>query len=156
MRNKLYRSFVLFAIVVSLALVLGNGTRILGRENSTIPAPPIERADRFGVYNWGVDYEAYPVNATIDRLNWAADKVAELGSRTIRVAMPGDIYGVGRMADDLALAAASPAYDKLFTDPRFKTYLLTCVSSTEVISPWSDGYKQSEYNAVRDEIARLG
>jgi hypothetical protein len=156
MRSRLYRPLVLFATVVSLAVVVENGTRISGQGNSNVPAPPTERADRFGVYNWGVDYEAYPANATIDRLNWAADKVAELGSRTIRVAMPGDIYGVGRMADDLALAAASPAYDKLFTDPRFKTYLLTCVSSTEVISPWSDGYKQSEYNAVRDEVARLG
>lgn len=149
LKSRCYRSLAHSVFFTALILISGVNAQ-------TVPAPPTERADRFGVYNWGVDYDAYPSNATIDRLNWAADKVAELGSRTIRVTMPGDIYGVGRMADDLALAAASPAYNKLFTDSRFKTYLLTCVSSTEVLSPWSDGYTQSEYNAVRDEIARLG
>src|SRR5499433_2210598 len=107
LKSMLYRSFALPIFITALILTRGVNAQ-------TVPAQPSERADRFGVYNWGVDYEAYPANATIDRLNWAADKVAELGSRTIRVAMPGDIYGVGRMADDLAMAAASPAYDKLF------------------------------------------
>jgi len=144
-----YRFFALSIFFIALIFI--------GRVKAqSVPAPPPERADRFGAYAWGLDYSAYPPNAAVDRLNWAADKVAEIGSRTIRVAMPGDIYQVGQMGDDLALAAASPAYDKLFTDPRFKTYLLTCESSGEVVSPWADGYTQDEYNSVRDAFARLG
>src|SRR5262249_25564758 len=124
LKSMCYRFFALSVFFIALIF-------ISGVKAQTVPPPPTERADRFGVYAWGVDYSAYPPNATIDRLNWAADKVAEIGSRTIRVTMPGDIYQVGQMGDDLALAAASPAYDKLFTDPRFKTYLLTCESSGE-------------------------
>ncbi|HKC87637.1 MAG TPA: hypothetical protein VKG02_16745, partial [Blastocatellia bacterium] len=85
LKSMRYRSFALSLFFI--APILAGGVNA-----QPIPAPPTERADRFGVYNWGVDYDAYPANATIDRLNWAADKVAELGSRTIRVAMPGDIY----------------------------------------------------------------
>jgi hypothetical protein len=51
-----------------------------------IPAPRKEAAHRFGVYAWGFDDSAYAAcDGCRDRLNWAADKVAATGSRTIRV-----------------------------------------------------------------------
>jgi hypothetical protein len=121
-----------------------------------VPLPPTQLADRFGIYNWGVDYSLYPGGA-MDRLNWGADKVASLGARTIRVAMPGDIYLVNTPeAKTLAQMAASPAYDKLFTDPRFQTYLLTAYSSGELMSPWADGFTEAEAQTTRQEITALG
>lgn len=157
-KSRNYRSSLRKGLWLALlVMVLGsNSAKAFGQQNAQVPTPPTDRRDRFGIYNWGVDYTSYPAGSPVDRLNWAADKIAEIGSRTIRVAMPGDIYAVGEMNDDLAQAAASPAYDKLFSDPRFKTIMLTVKSSTEVESGWTDGYTQEEYNSVRDEIARLG
>ncbi len=162
-KSRQYRSALrmgwlwLWPVILLAVTVFGsNHATAFGQERAAVPSPPADRRDRFGVYNWGVDYAAYPAGSAVDRLNWAADKVAEIGSRTIRVAMPGDIYQVGQMSDDLAQAAMSPAYDKLFSDPRFTTIMLTVKSSTEVVSGWADGYTQEEYSAVRDEIARLG
>ncbi|MGH9769364.1 MAG: hypothetical protein ACREAB_18220, partial [Blastocatellia bacterium] len=88
MRSMLYRSFVLFVTVISLALVVANETKISGQENSTVSAPPAQVADRVGIYAWGFESSAYQsqtaqTGGQIDRLNWAADKVAEIGSRTI-------------------------------------------------------------------------
>lgn len=115
--------------------------------------PP--RADRFGIYNWGVDYAAYPGGA-IDRLNWAADKVATLGSRTIRVALPGNSYSLAPpRTNDLAQIAASAPYETLFTDARFQTYLLTAYSASDMQNQWSDGFSATEAQATRDEFARL-
>ena len=160
MRSTWYRSSLLFATVILIALVVANGTRISGRENSAVPAPPTEAADRMGIYAWGFESSAYQsqTGGSIDRLNWAADKVAEIGSRTIRFTLPGAVYGLP-VTGDLAQVAASPAYDKLFSDPRFKTYLLTTTTTgafIDSIYPWSDGYTQAEYDATRAEIAKLG
>jgi hypothetical protein len=116
-----------------------------------VPGPPTERADRFGVYYWGADISAWP--GTPNRLAWGADQVAAAGSRTIRVAMgPDDPYRVNprsnaSSAGYLQRIAASPAYDALFRDQRFRTYLLTVSTST--------GSEQT-FNAVRKQIARLG
>lgn len=154
-RSRLYRSVVFLAVLLSFATIQQTTVRVSGQGNLVI-VQPADRADRFGIYNWGVDYGSYPTGALVDRLNWGADKVAGIGTRMIRIAMPGDIYQVGGANDDLTVAAASPAYDRLFSDPRFKTYLLTIRSSTEVTNSWSDGYTQEESILVRDEIARLG
>lgn len=155
MMSTLYRSTLWSAILLA-ATFSGSNLSASGQTGSMVPLPPADLKDRFGIYNWGVDYTSYPQNSAVDRLNWGADKIVEIGARTIRVAMPGDIYQVGGMNDDLATAAMSPAYDKLLSDPRFKTTMLTVKSSTEVESGWSDGYTQEEYNSVRDEIGRLG
>jgi hypothetical protein len=105
--------------VILLALVWGsNRATVFGQGGVPVPSPPTDLRDRFGIYNWGVDYTSYPTGSVVDRLNWGADRVAEIGSRTIRVAMPGDIYAVGQLNDDLAQAAMSPAYDKLFSKLR--------------------------------------
>lgn len=122
-----------------------------------VPPPPADRADRFGVYNWGVNEAAFPNDGTIDRLNWAADKVAEIGSRTIRVTIATrDDYRVNPQgAPDLIQIAQSPAYDKLFRDARFQTYLLTTYTAGDMAGNWADGYTGSEYAAERDEIKRL-
>lgn len=154
--SKHSRSIFFFAWLLLFALNHAADAQVENQPSAAVPPAPAERRDRFGIYNWGVDYAAYPANAAVDRLNWAAEKVAEIGARTIRVAMPGDIYQVGESSDELPQAAARPAYDRLFSDPRFKTYLLTCKSSTEVASAWTDGYSQEEYDAVRDELRRLG
>ena len=125
-------------------LVLGAGAA------RAVPPPPTERADRFGVYYWGADSSAWP--GSPDRLRWGAGKVAEIGSRTIRIYLgPGDSYDVNpRITPDvqyLQRTAASRSYDSLFRDPRFRTYLLTVFTSTG---------SQSPYKAVRNQIARLG
>jgi hypothetical protein len=121
----------------------------------TVASPLPPRADRFGIYNWGVDYAAYP-GGTLDRLNWAADKVATLGSRTIRVALPGNSYLLAPpRTNDLAQIAASAAYETLFTDARFQTYLLTAYSANDMQNQWSDGFSATEAQATRDEFARL-
>src|SRR5215813_10309643 len=158
MRSKLYRSFVLLVTVVSLVFVVGR--RISGQGGSTVPAPPEQIADRMGIYAWGFDSSAYQsqTGGQIDRLNWAADKVAGLGGHVIRLTLPGVVYGLPDMGD-LAMTAAIPAYDRLFSDPRFKTYLLTTTTTGAFIDttyPWYDGYTQAEYNATRAEIGRLG
>jgi len=163
MKGTLYRSFVLFATVISLAIVVANETKVSGQDNPTVPAPPAQAADRIGIYAWGFESSAYQpqmaqTGGSIDRLNWAADKVAEIGSRTIRLTLPGVVYGLPDLGD-LAQTAASPAYDKLFSDPRFKTYLLTTTTTGAFIDSeysWADGYTQSEYDATRAEIGKLG
>jgi hypothetical protein len=116
-----------------------------------VPSPPTARADRFGVYHWAPDISAWPGRP--NRLAWGADKVAAVGSRTIRVYMgPADSYRVNPPVNEpgelyLQRIAASPAYDSLFRDPRFRTYLLTVSTST--------GAEQT-IAAVRKQIARLG
>jgi hypothetical protein len=147
-----YRFFLPSVIVVTLALI--------GINAQNVPAPPAQTADRVGIYAWGFESSAYQsqTGGSVDRLNWAAGKVAEIGSRTIRVAMPGAVYGLPD-AGDLAQVAASPAYDRLFSDPRFKTYLLTTASTGAFLDSeysWTDGYTQAEYDATRAEIGRLG
>src|SRR5215471_13971401 len=128
MRSMLFRSFLLFVAV--LATVVADKTTVLGQENLAVPAPPAQAADRVGIYAWGFESSAYQAQTggRIDRLNWAADKVAEIGSRTIRFTLPGVVYGLPD-SGDLAQTAASPAYDKMFSDPRFKTYLLTTTTT---------------------------
>jgi len=123
---------------------------------TTVPSPT-QRADRFGIYNWNIDDTTFP-GGTRDRLNWGADKVAAIGSRTIHVFLGvPDIYQVNPPnAPDLAQIAASPAYDHLFRDPRFRTYFLTVYSSSDLVRNWADGYTPAEYQTERDEIRRLG
>lgn len=125
------------------------------------PVPPsttLQRADRFGVYNWNINDAALPSDGSIDRLNWAAERVAEMGTRTIRVAIsPRNDYGVNPAgAVDLVDIARSPAYDKLFRDSRFQTILLTAYPKGAVEISWANGFTPQEYAAERDEIKRLG
>jgi uncharacterized protein (TIGR03437 family) len=124
----------------------------------SVPPPPTQRADRFGIYNWNVNDAPFPNDGTSDRLNWGADKVAEMGSRTIRVAISTrDDYFVNPPgAVDLTQIAKCAAYDKLFKDPRFQTYLLTAYTRGDMASNWSDGYTASEYAAEREEIKKFG
>ncbi len=131
-----------------------------GTIKAQVPPPPAQVADRLGIYAWGFESSAYQsqTGGSIDRLNWAANKVAEVGSRTIRLTLPGLVYGLPD-SGDLAQTAASPAYDKLFSDPRFKTYLLTVTTTGAFIDSeysWTDGYTQAEYDATRAEVGRLG
>ncbi len=151
-KSRRYRFFVLTAFFVSLAFT--------SAIEAQVPSQPTQTADRVGIYAWGFEASAYQsqTGGAVDRLNWAADKVAEIGSRTIRLTLPGVVYGLPN-SGDLAQVAASPAYDKLFSDPRFKTYLLTTTTTGAFIDSeysWSDGYTQSEYDATRAEIGRLG
>jgi hypothetical protein len=135
--------------ILSLLLALALGASSASPARS-IPSPPEERADRFGVYYWGADLSTW--TGTPNHLAWGADKVAAIGTRTIRVFLgPSDPYQVNPKTNppgDLFLKriAASPAYDALFRDPRFRTYLLTV--STATAEPTAA--------AVRSQIARLG
>jgi len=134
--------------LIPVLLALGAA---LAAPAQAVPDPPTDRADRFGVYHWGGDISAWP--GVPNRLAWGADKVADIGSRTIRVYMgPADSYQVNppdNPSDEryLERIAASPAYDALFRDPRFRTYLLTVFTST--------GSNRTAL-AVRKQIARLG
>jgi hypothetical protein len=127
---------------------------------SNVPPPPAAVADRVGIYAWGFESTGYQAETggALDRLNWGADKLAQIGSRTIRLTLPGLVYGLP--ADgDLAQVAASPAYDRLFRDARFKTYLLTTTTTGAFLDtqyPWTDGFTAAEAEATRAEIGRLG
>ncbi|MDX2031778.1 MAG: hypothetical protein SF339_13980 [Blastocatellia bacterium] len=154
-KSSWYRVFV-------VGILLLQGSAAAGR--AQVPPAPTSTPDRMGVYAWGFEASSYPAqtNGRIDRLNWAADKVAEAGSRTIRLTLPGAVYGLP-VNGDLAEVAASAAYDRLFSDPRFTTYLLTTTTTGAFIDPiypwtanWFDGYTPAEYAATRAEIGRLG
>lgn len=125
---------------------------------ATVPTPPTQRAERFGIYNWNIDYAAYSESSNLDRLNWGAERVSEIGSRTIHAYLgTGDVYQVlPPTQNDLVTIAKSPAYDKLFRDPRFKTIMLTTYSRGASDVNWMDGYTPAEYAAERDEMQRLG
>src|SRR5262245_44681845 len=96
MRSMLYRSFLLFATAMALTVAVADQTIVYGQENLAVPAPSAQIADRMGVYAWGFESSAYQsqTGGQIDRLNWAADKVAQIGSRTIRLNIPGAVYGL--------------------------------------------------------------
>jgi len=154
-------SFLVTLFIVALLLSFSAQKQKVGAQvaqASEVPPPPTQRADRFGVYNWNVNDSAFPNNGSIDRLNWAANKVAETGSRTIRVTISTrDDYHVNPPgATDLVQIAQSPAYDKLFRDERFQTYLLTTYTLGAQDINWADGYTASEYARERDEIKRFG
>ena len=125
-----------------------------------VPPPAAARADRFGVSNWNVDYAAYPASQpnAPDRLNWGAEAVASLGTRVIGAYLGFyDIYHViPPNTPELAALAAAPAYDKLFRDARFNTYMLWVYSRGAAASNWDDGFSAAEYAAERDEMRRLG
>ncbi len=153
-------SLLVFLFTVALLSSLNIQKQKAGAE-SPVPPPPSQRADRFGVYNWNVSHAAAPTDGSTDRLNWGANKVAEVGSRTIRVAIgtrdDSNIYGVNPSgATELVQIAQSPAYDRLFRDERFQAYILTAYSLGDAESNWINGYTESEYATERDEIQRLG
>lgn len=167
MRNLIFR--IPFALLIVCSAYFTDARRVFNSsasksqsaETRAVPPAPTLRADRFGVYNWNVNDSAFPRDGSIDLLNWAANKVAELGSRTIRVYIGTlDIHHVYDVnppgATELVQLAQSPAYDKLFRDPRFQTYLLTAYSVGDTAANWVDGYTDSEYAVERDEIKRLG
>lgn len=140
-------------------LLLGIGASQTLAQN-VVPAPPAAVADRIGIYAWGFESSAWQVQTggALDRLNWGADKIAQIGSRTIRLTLPGLVYGLPTTGD-LAQVAASPAYDRLFSDARFKTYLLTTTTTGAFLDtayPWTDGFTSAEAEATRAEIGRLG
>ncbi|HXO18934.1 MAG TPA: hypothetical protein VOA87_03300, partial [Thermoanaerobaculia bacterium] len=135
--------------------------------------PPADSARRFGVYAWGFDDSSYPVCPTCpDRLNWAADKVAATGSRTLRVYLGArDPYHVnplfnpedgGFLARIVAgssypIFAADTAYRRLFSDPRFDTYLLTVYSPADERGDWLLGdYRRDGAPLEKEQIAQLG
>jgi uncharacterized protein (TIGR03437 family) len=145
----------LLLLVGAVILLLVAGPWEIVSDAQAPPLPP--RAARFGVYNWNVDDRAFPGGNT-DRLNWGADRVAATGTKTIRVYIGArDIYLVNPPGvTDLAALAASPAYDRLFRDSRFNTYLLTVYSLGGMRNNWADGYKSAEYAEERNQIRRLG
>jgi hypothetical protein len=145
--------------VSALCLVLGIGGSQTQAQN-VVPIPPAAGADRIGIYAWGFESSAWQAQTggALDRLNWGADKIAQIGSRTIRLTLPGLVYGLSANGD-LAQVAASSAYDRLFSDARFKTYLLTTTTTGAFLDtqyPWTDGFTAAEAEATRAEIGRLG
>jgi len=157
---------------LALAALWGAAWAIAATSAAAIPLRPTAVAKRFGVYAWGFDDSSYTVCPTCpDRLNWAADKVAEAGSRTIRVYLgASDPYGVnppvnpedaGYLARIVAGAGypsftSETAYAQLFADPRFDTYLLTVYSPADNRGDWTDGYGRDEADLEREQIAQLG
>jgi len=166
-RNSIFRIFFALLIICSAyftdarSVFKSSALKFQSVDNQPVPPAPTRRADRFGVYNWNVNDSAFPRDGSIDLLNWGANKVAELGSRTIRVFIGTldiqHVYDVNPPgATELVQIAQSPAYDKLFRDPRFQTYLLTAYSAGDTGANWVDGYTDSEYSVERDEIKKLG
>src|SRR5262245_61496373 len=148
----------LFIIALSASINLQQRKAVQAAHSLEVPPAPTERADRFGVYNWNVNDSPLPVDGSIDRLNWAANKVAETGSRTIRVFIGArnDYFVNPPGAPDLLQIAQSQAYDKLFRDPRFQTYMLTAYSAGAGASNWLGRLAATDHARERDEIKRLG
>lgn len=153
--SSIVRVSILTLVVVCLS---GEPADHGTRAESTVPPPPQTIAGRFGVYNWNVNTTNFPDDGSTDRLNWGADKVAETGTRTIRIALPAtDIYRVlPEGVTDLVEIARSPAFDRLLKDSRFDTILLTAYTLGDMSDNWSDGFNTAEYAAERDEFRRLG
>ena len=160
---RLFSQFVNLSnqLTSSLLSVILLACVVLSASGQTVPAPDTRRPYRFGVYNWNVDDTSYPSGNT-DRLNWAADKVATLGTHTIRVYLGPDYasYKLSFPSPINLVQAISgypdTGYDKLFKDSRFSTYLLTVYTQNDDADAWGDGFSDAEYNAERDEIAALG
>src|SRR5262245_34006800 len=92
----LLRPILLLALLALLSVgSMKYRTKVNAAQNAAVPPPPTQRADRFGIYNWNVNDSAFPTDGSTDLLNWGAAKVAQMGSRTIRVAISSrDDYGV--------------------------------------------------------------
>ena len=133
-----------------------------------VPPPPAAAADMFGVYNWGVDYSSYDYST--DRLNWAAAKIAQTGTRTIRVAISArDPYLANPFQSDnndpnwLVNVASAPAYSTLFgPNSPFSTYLLTTYTPADgpadlSAPPWIYGFDSSSpgYGVESAQIQNL-
>jgi hypothetical protein len=113
-----------------------------------IPNPPTQRADRFGVYFWGVDYSAYP--GSPDKLSWGSAAVANIGTRTIRVALgAADPYRVNPFQSNdadpnwLVNVASTSQYAALFGSGSFQTYLLTVYTPADQRGDWVSGFAPS-------------
>jgi uncharacterized protein (TIGR03437 family) len=154
------RVIILTALCVTIAVSFNTAktfTLTSAAQTSTVPPPPAQRADRFGIYNWNIDYTAYSESSNLDRLNWGAERVAEIGSRTIHAFLgTRDVYHIlSPTQTDLVAIAKLPAYDQLFRDPRFKTIMLTTYSHAALFDNWADGFTPTEYAAERDEMQQL-
>lgn len=145
---------LVFGVVVVLQLATSAA--------SAVPSPSTAVADMLGVYNWGADYSSY--DGSTDRLNWAAAKVAQTGTRTIRVAMTAqDPYLVNppqatnNDPNWLVNVAATPAYTALFGSDHFRVYLLTTYTPADSVSAWINGFDPSSpgYNLESTQIQNL-
>ncbi len=149
-----------FMAFFAVALLIAPITR-------AVPPRPTDVADMIGIYNWGVDYSSY--DSSTDRLNWAAEKIAEMGTRTIRVAISArDPYMVNpsiKKDDDpnwLVKVASSSAYETLFGSDSFRTYLLTTYTpadgpADQSLPTWVNGFdpSSSAYDVERTQIENL-
>ncbi len=144
-----------------------------------IPAQQTARNKQFGVFHWGPSNLSLYNNSRMingqqtDRLNWMAEQVAALGTRSLKVYLGvGDYYDFNN--DGKPYPQVLPytlkqlittmqdsetgifPYDKLFKDARFDTYFLSVYSMGGAHNNWIDGYNCSEYVAEREEIRELG
>lgn len=149
---------ILQSAIFLLAILQAVQNHSASAQGLIVPPPPAARADRFGVYHWNINNAAMPADESTNELNWGADLVAGLGTRTIRIALvTRDDYRLNLPDNlDLVQLAKLPAYDRVLRDARFRTIMLTTYSRGDMASNWSDGYTQAEYDAERDEIRRLG
>jgi hypothetical protein len=79
---------------------------------------------------------------------------------------PTDVYGVNppnsadNPADDLYLqrivADSGSAYDTLFANPAFSTYLLTVFTPGDAADWWRGGFSPADYASEESQIAALG
>src|SRR5437868_856274 len=101
MKHWIVRVTIL-ATVCAMVAVLFNAAQTPSLINAaraaqtpTVPPPPMQRAERFGIYNWNIEYTAYSESSNLDRLNWGAERVAEIGSRTIHAFLgTRDVYQI--------------------------------------------------------------
>ncbi|HEY8079642.1 MAG TPA: hypothetical protein VIF62_36175, partial [Labilithrix sp.] len=139
----------------------GGGAPIDGGADGSIAVPtptwtpPTKLTDRIGVYAYGFDDSALAM--TPDRLTWAAGKVHELGSSTMRVYLgPSDPYrlGLDPSASPVEIAR-SPAFSTLFASGSFDTFILDVYSKDDETSSWLTGYTPAAAMTERAAIADL-
>mgnify|MGYP000497039595 CR=1 FL=1 len=145
----------------------------------TVPPQQTARNKQFGVFHWGPSKASVYNSVRLvqgeqtDRLNWMAEQVAAMGTRSLKVYLGvGDYYDFNNdgqtssqllpytLKEMVATLMDSETgirpYDKLFKDPRFDTYFLSVYSLGGAQNNWIDGYSCSEYLAERDEMRELG
>jgi hypothetical protein len=149
----------------ALALFL---TLLATAVSAAVPPAPASRAARFGVYAWGFDHSAFvECPSCPDLLSWAADHVAQAGSRTLRIALGANAEDPPNPEDEYVLARLvaggrypgrfdDTPYARLFRDPRFDTYLLTVFTAAGRHGDWRLGFTGKDAARVRAEVARLG
>ncbi|HOA73340.1 MAG TPA: hypothetical protein PL151_14120 [Phycisphaerae bacterium] len=134
------------AVWILAYLVVSSGTAAQAQRRAQPPSKPL--ADRLGCTHVNGKYNF----TDQDFLNEGADRIRELGMRTIKLYLhdPRGHYPFNsdwpKKFNSLVEMASHPYYREVFNKP-FRTYILTAfsISREDAMDRWRDGYTDEEY-----------